>query len=72
MNEKSSIFQDSTILTRDNLALVTDLTSGFSKRQAEELGFDVVGFSVNINYGGVEMDYRAGNEDNDAFYASMA
>ena len=72
MNEKSSIFQDSTILTRDNLALVTDLTSGFSKRQAEELGFDVVGFSVNINYGGVEMDYRDGNEDNDAFYARLA
>ena len=65
-------FQDNTILTPDNLALVTDLTSGFSQDQAEDLGFDVVGIPVNIFYADGESDFLGGNDLNDEFYARLS
>ena len=65
-------FQDNTILTPDNLALVTDPTSGFSQDQAEDLGFDVVGIPVNIFYADGESDFLGGNDLNDEFYARLS
>lgn len=72
MKKEAIVFQDSTILTKENLALVTDLTSGFSQKQAEELGFDMVNFSVNIVNGGEEESFQNGNDENDSFYARLA
>lgn len=69
---KPSIFQGNTVLTADNLALVTDLTSGLNQKQAQELGFDNVNFSVNVNYMGEEVAFLDGNENNDSFYARLA
>lgn len=72
MKRKPSTFQGNTILTADNLALVTDLTSGFDNEQAKHLGYDVVSFSVNVSYAGQETSFLDGNESNDAFYARLA
>ena len=71
MKEKT-VFQGNTILTPDNLALVTDLTSGFTKEQAETLNYDLVSFSVNVNYDGKEIAFTDGNDNNDSFYARLA
>lgn len=59
-------------LTASNLALVTDLTSGFSQEQADELGYDIVTFSVNLNCDGKEVAFMDGNDKNDEFYARLA
>lgn len=65
-------FQGSTILTQDNLALVTDLTSGFSQDQAEALGFDVVNIPVSICYVDRQSVFLGGNDLNDEFYTRLA
>lgn len=72
MKRKMNSFQGDTILTTENLALVTDLTSGFSKEQAKELGYDMVNFSVNVIYDGQEIAFMDGNDANDVFYARLA
>ena len=72
MKKDSFVFQDSTVLTKDNLALVTDLTSGFNKTQAKELGYDMVSFSVNIACDGKESSFTDGNDNNDEFYTRLA
>lgn len=60
------------ILSPGNLALVTDLTSGFDQNQADELGYDVVNFSVNLHCDGKEVAFMEGNDVNDKFYARLA
>jgi DegV family protein with EDD domain len=72
MKKESFVFQGDTILTTENLALVTDLTSGFSQEQAKEIGFDMIYFSVNLNYDGQEIAFMDGNDDNETFYARLA
>lgn len=72
MKRQNGVFDGSTVLTKDNLALVTDLSSGFNKELAKELGFDLVSFPVNIYYAGQEIAFLDGNEANDAFYARLA
>ena len=72
MKKDTTIFQGNTVLTSDNLALVTDLTSGFSQEQAKQIGYDVVNLSVNLNYGGQEVSFTEGNDKNDEFYARLA
>jgi DegV family protein with EDD domain len=72
MKENPIIFQDDAILTTKNLALVTDLTSGFSQAQANELGYDMISFPVNIERGEKEIAFTDGNDNNDAFYTSLA
>ncbi len=69
--KKDTIFQGNTVLTADNTALVTDLTSGFSQEQANEIGYDIVNLSVNIDYGEQEVPFTEGNNDNDKFYARL-
>ena len=72
MKKDMTIFQGNTVLTVDNLALVTDLTSGFSQEQATELGYDMVSLSVNLCYGDREISFMGRNDDNDEFYAHLA
>ena len=40
--KKTMRFEGGTVLNKENLALVTDLTSGFSKAKAKKYGFDLV------------------------------
>lgn len=72
MKKDTTIFQGNTALTANNLALVTDITSGFSQEQADELGYDIANLSVNLNYGGREESFTEGNNNNDAFYERLA
>ena len=71
MKKDTTIFQGNTALTANNLALVTDITSGFSQEQADELGYDIANLSVNLNYGGREDSFTEGNNNNDAFYERL-
>ena len=64
--------KDDMILTSDNLALVTDLTCGFTEEQAHSLGYDMVNFSVNIINNGEEIAFSGGNNDNENFYTRLA
>ena len=61
-----------TILSAENLTLVTDLSSGFSKEQAKELGFEVANFPVTIYHEDQGVAFLEGNETNEAFYACLA
>lgn len=70
--KKPERYWDETILTKENLALVTDLTSGFSKAQAQKLGFDLVNFSVSMKNDGKIIEFKNGNEESDDFYAQLA
>lgn len=72
MKKITAVFSDNTILTNDNLALVTDLTSGFSKAQAKKLDFDLVSFSVSIKNNGEFIEFKDGNEKSDEFYDQLA
>ena len=72
MKKDTTIFQGNTLITADNLALVTDVTSGFSQEQANEIGYDVVNLSVNLNYGGQEIPFVEGNNNNEEFYTRLA
>lgn len=72
MKKKTAYFSDSTVLDKDNLALVTDLTSGFSKELAQTLGFDLVTFSVSFKNNGETIEYKEGNEESDNFYVQLA
>ena len=71
MKKESLVFQGDTILTTDNLALVTDLTCGFNQEQAKELGYDMINLSVNVNYDGQIEIFKDGNDANEVFYARM-
>jgi len=72
VKEKIVHFSDDTVLNADNLALVTDLTSGFSQEEASRLGFDLVTFPVSYNHDGRVIEYEGGNEEPDDFYAQLA
>ncbi len=72
MKKDSIIFKDNTILTPNNLALVTDLTCGFTREQARSLGYDMVNFSVNTITGGNETAFLDGNDSNESFYVRLA
>ena len=72
MKNGQNVFLDDTILTSQNLALVTDLTCGFTQEQARKLGYDMVNFSVNIISGGEEIAFPGGNDDNESFYAQLS
>jgi fatty acid-binding protein DegV len=72
MNRNPSVFHNDTVLTPNKLALVTDLTCGFNQKQAKQLGYDIVNFSVNIQYAGQEIAFLDGNDANDGFYARLA
>lgn len=70
--KRQTVFNGDTVLSKDNLALVTDLSSGFSEEHAKELGFDLVSFPVTVYYAGQEIAFLDGNEANDSFYARLA
>lgn len=70
--KRQAVINGDTILSKDNLALVTDLSSGLNKEHAKELGFDLVSFPVTVYYAGQEVAFLDGNEANDAFYARLA
>lgn len=72
MKELTAVFSDETIITDKNLALVTDLTSGFSKSRAKKLGFDVATFPVSFKNDGKFIEFKDGNESSDGFYAQLA
>lgn len=75
MTKGLTVFTGDTILTKSNIALATDLTSGFNRKQAEELGFDMINFSVNLSYNDLadgdkiqEIPFTEGNDNNEVFY----
>ncbi len=70
--KKTIRFEGGTVLNKENLALVTDLTSGFSKAKAKKYGFDLVNFSVSYKNDGKVIEYKDGNEQSDEFYAELA
>ena len=70
--KRQAVFNGDTILSKDNLALVTDLSSGFSTEHAKELDYDIVNFPVTVYYAGQGISFLDGNDKNDAFYARLA
>ena len=72
MYGKGIISPDGTVL-KDKLAIVTDLTCGFTNKTARELGgIDVVNFPVSYKRGNEVIGYKDGNENSDEFYIQLA